>query len=133
MYTSNYYHQDKAICQESFKFLHGISGKRLRNISSYLRMNGIATRVHGSTKKLSKNTLTQFSVEYIIRFLLNYSEENCLLPGHVRGYSHDDIKLLPSSQSKRSIWKICNQAAAQFTSIQVAVYRTFCRVSNVYV
>ena len=65
----------------------------------------------------------------MVRFLLNYSEQHgLLLPGRVPGYARDDIKLLPSSKSKRGIWRIYRQAAEQDTSIQAVAYTTFCRL-----
>ena len=38
----------------------------------------------------------------VTRFLQNYAEKNAiLLPGRIPGYKRDDIKILPSSQSKK--------------------------------
>ena len=47
-----------------------------------------------------------------------------LLPGRVPGYKNTDVKLLPSSTTKKSIWELYLQAAA--ASLMRAVgYSTF--------
>ena len=57
--------------------------------------------------------------------MLNYAEQHALLlPGRVPGYSRSDIKLLPSSVSKRVIWKVY-QTATTSDSIRAVGYSTF--------
>ena len=110
--STTYYHQGKAICQEMFLFVHGIGSKRLKNVKAALNSEGVGARIHGNTKRLPKNALTFHSVEFVVRFLLNYTEQHgLLLPGCVPGYSRDDIKLLPFSVSKKHIWYIYCEAA----------------------
>ena len=65
----------------------------------------------------------------MLRFLLNYTEENgILLPGRIPGYSRSDIKLLPSSVSKHSIWKVYSTAAQCNPAIHPVAYTTFCQL-----
>ncbi len=52
-----------------------------------------------------------------------------LLPGRVPGYNRTDIKLLPSSVTKRNIWKEYIQAMIECDQ-RGASYRTFCRRWN---
>ena len=47
-----------------------------------------------------------------------------LLPGRVPGYKDSDVKLLPSSTTKRTIWELYLQAAAASVMRAVA-YSTF--------
>ena len=109
---ANFFHQGKSICATTFKFLHGIGHKRLRNVSKALHSSGVVPRIHGNTKRLPKHALSVKSTQFVVRFLLNYCELNgLLLPGRVPGYSRDDIKLLPSSTSKRGIWQFYCSAA----------------------
>ncbi len=124
-YTAHY-HQGKVICQKMFLFIHSIGSKRLKNISKSLRNDGVGPRTHGNTKRLPKWTLTLNDVEYLIRFLLNYTEQHgLLLPGRVPGYSRDDIKLLPSSVSKRMIWDVYFEAAEQTPDVHAVSYSKF--------
>lgn len=68
---------------------------------SYLA-NGLETRVHGNRKRLPHNQMTHRAITNVVKFLENYAEENAiLLPGRIPNYKRDDIKLLPSSRSKK--------------------------------
>ena len=99
----------------------------MKNIKHSLASDGVGFRVHGNAKRLPKHILSLYSVEYVIRFLLNYTQQHgLLLPGRVPGYSRDDIKPLPSSVSKRGIWKVYHEAAQKADSIHAVAYTTFC-------
>ena len=127
-YTT-YYHAGKIVCAKTFRFLHTVGKKRLRNLAISLRENGPKPRVHGNTGRHPKHSLSLQSIEYIIRFLLSYAEQNALLlPGRIPGYSRSDIKLLPSSVSKRGIWRVYHSAAELDEGIHAVAYTTFCRL-----
>jgi hypothetical protein len=107
-----FHHQGKQVCEKMFRFLHNIGETRYKNIKKSLRSNGLATRTHGNNKRSPSHALSLSSTEYVVRFVLNYAEQHALLlPGRVPGYSRSDIKLLPSSVSKRGIWKVYQTAA----------------------
>lgn len=126
------FHQGKTICRAMFLFLHSIGKKRLVNVTRSLKHQGVGPRVHGNYKRLPKHTLSLKSSEYVVRFLLNYTEQHgLLLPGRVPGYSRDDIKLLPSSTSKRKIWEAYFEAAQQEPSVHAVAYSTFCALWRV--
>ena len=80
-YTTHY-HQGKEICQVMFRFLHGVGTMRMKNITRRLREDGVVPRVHGNTRRMPKHTLSLESVEYVLLFLLNYTEEHGLLLTH---------------------------------------------------
>ena len=83
-------------------FLHDIGKDRLRNVKDSYLTNGLETRIHGNTKQLPHNHLTHAVITNVTEFLKNYAEENgILLPGRIPGHKKDDIKLLPSSCSKK--------------------------------
>ena len=110
-----------------FLALHGISRKRLDNISKSLKENGLAARVHGNTQRKPKHALSFSSTEYVVRFLLTYSEEHSLLlPGRIPGYKRSDIQLLPSSMTKRAVWRVYCSAAEAVSMVQVVAYSIFC-------
>lgn len=84
-------------------------------------------RVHGNTRRIPHNALSFDATQSVIKFLLDYAEQNAVvLPGRVPGYSRSDIKLLPSSMSKRSIWKVFRDS--EESSLQSLGYSTFCRL-----
>ncbi|XP_064390673.1 uncharacterized protein LOC135338462 isoform X2 [Halichondria panicea] len=123
-----YHHQGHPVCARMYRFLNVVGESRLDNLISNLKDNGLVPRVHGNTHRLPKNTLSHEDIKNILQFLLNYSEANgVLLPGRVPGYSSSDIKLLPSSTSKRCIWKLYIEAMGKEES-RAAAYRTFCRL-----
>ena len=80
-----------------------VSSTQVKNLVKTFKVNGLEPRIHGNTKSLPKHILPMASI-YRICFLLNYAEQNGLvLPARIPGYSRLEIKLLPSSVSKRKI------------------------------
>ena len=87
----------------TFGFLHGIGPKHeLAAIKEHYAKNGLTPRVHKNTRRLPAHALTYDQQLAIMKYLQNYAEEHAiLLPGRIPGYKRDDIKLLPSSCSKK--------------------------------
>ena len=121
-----YCHQGQVICATTFRLLHGIGEKHLKNLAKSLRENGIVPRVHGNHQRLPKHTLSLDSVQNVA-FLLNFADQHgLLLPGRIPGYSRSDI--IPSSMSKRCIWRKYQCAAELVESaIKSVAYTSFCR------
>ena len=125
----SFYYQGKPISKRLFHFLHGIGDTRYKNLKKSLRSNGLASRSHGNLKRSSAHALTLSSTEFMVRFVLNYAEQNpLLLPGRVPGYSRSDVKLLPSSVSKCMIWKVYQTAAENDGSMHTVACSTFNRL-----
>ena len=62
----------------------------------------LETRVHGNSRIRPHNALSWDMVMNIVKFICNYAEQNAiLLPGRIPTHKRDDIKLLPSSDSKK--------------------------------
>ena len=99
----------------------------MRNLTKHME-NGIVPRCHGNPRRLPKHVLSMECLRDPRKFLLNYAEQNALLlPGRVPGFSRTDIRLLPSSTSKRRIWKVYKEAMERVDS-QAVAYTTFCRL-----
>ena len=96
-------HNGKPVCAVTFEFLHGIGPKhKLPAIKEHYAKNGLTPRVHKNTRQLPAHALTYDQQLDIMKYLQNYAEEHAiLLPGRIPGYKRDDIKLLPSSCSKK--------------------------------
>ena len=121
-----YHHQGKPVCLQMFLFLHSIGSKHLKNLFTNFQKQGILLRVHGNSKRLPPHTLSFSSVEHVVSFIVNYAEENSiLLPGSIPGYKACDMKLLPSSYSKKEIWRYYEIARED---MHVVAYTTFCRL-----
>ena len=105
-YTT-YFHKAKPLCSAMFSFLFTVGKKRMRNLASHLMLNGLVPCLHGKTHRRPSHALSFLFTQHVVHFLLIYAEQHALLiPGRVPGYSRSDIKLLPSSTSKRGIWRI---------------------------
>ena len=82
--STSFFHQGK-VCVKMFRMLHSIGEKRFKYLMKSLK-DGLTPRIHGNTKKKHHNALSFSSIEYVVRFFLNYTEQNgLLLPGRVPG------------------------------------------------
>ena len=110
-------------------FLHEIGRTRLKNLKKSVQTNGLVSQSHGNKKHTPHNATSLSSTEFFVRFLLNYAEQNgILLPGRGPWYSRSDIKLLPSSVSKRTVWRVYEAATQEDNTIRAVAYSTFCRL-----
>ena len=110
-----------------FLVLHGIGKKRVNNLSKSLTENGLTPQVHGNVNNRSEHALSFSSIEYVVRFLISYSEEHSsLLPGRIPGYKQSDIQLLPSSTTKQAVWRVYHTAAEAESQIHSVAYSTLC-------
>ena len=63
-------------------------------------------RVHGNKKRLPSSTTSPETIEEVVKFITNVAEDQALLlPGCVPGFKRIDVKLLPSTLMKHSLWK----------------------------
>jgi len=68
---------------------------------SYLT-NGLTPRTHGNSNRVPHNVMSYTDISNLVKFVQNYAEQHAiLLPGRIPGYKRDDLKLLPSSDSKK--------------------------------
>ena len=124
---SSFFHQGKPVCCSMFQFFHGIGVKRIKNLTKSLKENGLIPRVHGNTNKKPKHAISFLSTEYVVRFLYSFAEQHALLlPGRIPGYSRSNIQLLPSSMSKRLVWRVYSEAAEAVDTVHSVAYTTFC-------
>ena len=113
------------MCKRTFLFLHDIGDFRLKAIRAQYVREGLVPRVCG---RVAPNALVLEEVKSIITFVMHYVETNAiLLPGRIPGYKRDDIKLLPSSCTKRAVWLLYKESATSLTLRSVA-FTTFCKV-----
>ena len=91
---------------------------RLKAIMAQYVREGLVPRVHG---RVAPNALVLEEVKGIITFVMHYVETNAiLLPGRIPGYKRDDIKLLPSSCTKRAVWLLYLESATSLSLRSVA-------------
>ena len=99
-YTA-FMHQGKPICQKTFLFFHDIGVKHLNNLAASFKCTELQPHAHGNASRLPHNALSFSSMQFFVRFTLNYTEQHALLlPGRVPEYHRSDLQLLPSSVCK---------------------------------
>ena len=112
----SFFYQSNPICEEMFLHFYGISYSRVRRLKDHYEQHGICARSHGNTKRLPENTLPKSAIEDVHTFLVNYVEENAItLPGRIPGFKSDNVKVLPSCETRMSVWR---------------AYDTVCETSN---
>lgn len=98
----SFIHHSHEVCKTTFCFLYGVGRRRIMALKDSYLANGLETRVHGNRKQPPHNRMTHRAITNVVTFLQNYAEENAiLLPGRLPSHRRDDIKLLPSSRSKK--------------------------------
>ena len=123
-----FWHNGRRVCRNTFKFLHTISAKRLRNLRASLFSNGLIPRCHGNTRRLPANTISFVDTQRVINFLTTYAEANAiLLPGRIPGYKRTDVQLLPSCTTRRRVWlQYCASLQSSSEQHHQVAYSTFC-------
>ena len=110
--TSMFYHNGVRVCKNTFLFLHDIGNFRLKAIRAHYLSEGLVPRIHDHTGRTAPNALVLGDIKGLITFVMHYVESNgILLPGRIPGYKRDDIKLLPSSCTKRAVWMLYQDSA----------------------
>lgn len=83
-----------------------ISQDKLTGLIKWFKENGLVPRKCRSGGRIHKKAMSFEDVTRVVQYITNYAEANALvLPGRVPGFKRDDIKLLPSSETKASIWR----------------------------
>ena len=117
--TVTFMHRGYHLCRATYSFLYGVSKHRIRNIKEHIFENGIVTRTHGNTKRSPHHALTFGTITNVLKFIVNYSEQNAiLLPGRIPQFKRDDVKVLPCSDSK----KVYN-SNNYFVSIHTVIFK----------
>ena len=101
----SYMHKGHHLCKTTFNFLYGVGKHRVPAIKKNFLEYGLETRIHGNSRKRPHNSLTWDMIINIVKFIQNFAERNAiLLPGRIPTHKRDDIKLLPSSDSKKVLY-----------------------------
>ena len=101
-----YMHHGHHLCKTTYNFLHAVGNHRVKAIKQSYLQNGLSVRTHGNTKRLPHTALSYRQIVNLVTFIQNYAEQHAiLLPGRIPGFKRDDLKLLPSSDSKKVAYK----------------------------
>lgn len=96
-------HHGYSVCKVTFAFLYGIGiNHQVLVIRKHFHQQGLEPHTHQNTKQLPAQTLSFDDINRIVKYLQRYTKQHAiLLPGRVPGYKRDDVKLLPSNNSKK--------------------------------
>ena len=113
------------VCIKTFCFLHTIGLSKFKVIKASFEQNGLVPRKRPYTKP--RHALRLSDIEHVVKFITNYAEEHAiLLPGRIPGYKRDDLKLLPSSTTKRAVWSLYRDSAESTSDVKLVCYSSFC-------
>ena len=125
-----FFYHGRRICRKTFLFLHRIHQRRFYSLLKHYKKNGLSVRVHGNNKQLPTSTSSPETIENVVKFIRNVAEEQALLlPGPVPGFKRTDVKLLPSTLTKHSLWKTYQDLCNNDCRISVG-YSKFCDLWN---
>lgn len=101
-----FYYHNQRICLKTFLFMDRIHQTRFYSLVKHYKRNGLSLRVHGNNKHLPSTAFSTDTIERVVKFIMNVTEEQALLlPGRVPGFKRIDVKLWPSSLTKHKLWK----------------------------
>lgn len=104
-YRMSYYFWGVLVCKETFLFVYCIGKSRLENLRAHLKRYGAVPRRHAYTSQLPKNVLEQAVLNRTVTFIKNFANEHGVsLLGRAPSLKDLKVQLLPSSESKASIW-----------------------------
>ena len=64
----------------------------LKNLIIHYKVDEPTPQIHGNSNRLPKHALSLSSVEYVVRFLVNYTDQHAIpLPGRIPGYKNTDL------------------------------------------
>lgn len=107
---STYMFRGVSVCRNFFSVVFGCGKKKLKNVKKQFMSEGIIPKQHMNVHKpvalrsieKRKNACT---------FRQNFAENNALvMPGRMTNYKNPDLKLLPSSMTKKYVYELYESA-----------------------
>ena len=96
------------LCLFSFR----ISNKKLVSLKIWLKDNGLTPVVlkSGGISR-TRRVLSPDDITRAVKFILNYAENFAVfLPGRIPGFKRSDLRLLPTSSTKASVYRLYETA-----------------------
>jgi hypothetical protein len=101
----NYTLNGATICRSLFMFVHAIKIKRFKRLMNIYKTEGFIEKPHGNYRRLPVNVTSFSSCTEVVNFLKNFAEDHALfMPGQNLS-KYTIIKLLPSEETKKSIYE----------------------------
>ena len=89
-------------------FLNRISQDRLTGLLQWYKANGLVPKEKRSGGRSNNTRAHSFEdIQRAVAFVTQYAEHHALvLPGRVPGFKRDDVKLLPSAETKAKVYAV---------------------------
>ena len=89
-------------------FLNRISQDRLTGLLKWYEANGLVPKEKRSGGRRNNTRAHSFEdIQRAVAFVSQYAEHHALvLPGRVPGFKRDDVKLLPSAETKAKVYGV---------------------------
>jgi len=110
---STYMFRGVEVCRKFFAVVFGCGEKRLKNVKKRFLLDGVSPKQHGNVHQKSHSA--NFDKRLAARnFIQNFAENNALvMPGRLPNYKNPNLKLLPSSMTKKYVFSLYVSAAKQ--------------------
>lgn len=122
----------QTVCERLFLAANAIKIKRFKRLLKHFKVHGMEPPVHKNFKRTPKNTHTKEDTENVVLFIRKYAEESALfMPGRLANHK-TIVKLLPSSDSKMSLFRkykqACVEASKKFVGSSAfrSIWNIFC-------
>lgn len=122
---------DVPICRRMYLFLHNVGETRFKNLIKHFDKFGIASRVHGSTRKTPArdNVFTPTDVEKVVCFIKALAEKTAIsLPGRLPQFKDFTVMKLPSSETKMSVYRKYKNAVTLEPQIKTVGESSFYKI-----
>ena len=108
-----FYYEHKRICRDTFLFLMDISKGKLNNLKKWYLEHGLVPRKKRSGGR-QKTALSMEDIRCVTQFIINFADQHSLiLPGRIPGFKRSDVRILPSCETKASIWRLYKSSAIE--------------------
>lgn len=129
-----FFYEHKRICRDTFLYLMDISKGKLDNLKDWYIKHGMVPRKKRSGGR-NKIALKLEDIQAVSRFILNFADQHSLiLPGRVPGFKRSDVRILPSCETKASVWRLYKLSAEPGQRVvKLSTFRTLWRQLFPYV
>lgn len=117
------------VCRDLFLFVHGIKIKRYKRLVDAYKQDGFVEKQHGNYRRSPPNVTSLEMCGEIVNFLRNFAEDHALfMPGRT-AKKFSIVKLLPSQETKKSVYEKYKNACEVKKCAAVSYY-IFRRIWN---
>ena len=128
----SYFFRGVEVCQKTSLFVYGIGKSRLESLKAHYKRHGKVPRKRSNTSWLPKNVLNHEVLDRTVTFIKNIATDHAVaLPEGAANLNNLKVQLLPSSESKASIWWQCRKVSKE-KHLNAVSYSKFVALWNTF-